>query len=33
MMLLQWAHTAYLVLLSGLVAWCVWIAWRAEADR
>ncbi len=33
MALLQWAHTAYLALLSGLVAWCLWMARRTDADR
>ena len=33
MAVLQWAHVAYLVLLSGLVAACLWIARRADADR
>jgi hypothetical protein len=29
----QWAHTGYLVLLSGLVAWCLWIARRTDEDK
>ena len=33
MALLQWAHAAYLALLSGLVAWCLWMARRTDADR
>ena len=33
MVVLQWAHAAYLVLLSGLLAWCLWIARRADAGR
>ena len=33
MVLLQWAHTVYLLLLSGLVGWCLWVARRADADR
>jgi len=33
MVLLDWAHDAYLVLLSGLVGWCLWIARRADTDR
>ncbi len=32
MAVLQWAHLVYLALLSGLVAWCVWIARRADTD-
>lgn len=30
---LQWAHVAYLVLLSGLVAACLWIGQRMDAGR
>jgi hypothetical protein len=30
---LQWAHTAYLALLSALVAWCLWIARRVDEDK
>jgi hypothetical protein len=33
MRMLQWAHAAYLVLLSALFAWCLWVARRADADR
>jgi hypothetical protein len=33
MAVLQWAHVVYLVLLSGLLAGCLWIAQRADADR
>ena len=33
MALLEWAHAGYLVLLSGLVAWCLWVARRADTDR
>ncbi len=31
--MLQWAHAAYLVLLTLLVTGCVWTAWRMDADR
>jgi hypothetical protein len=33
MAMLQGAHLTYLVLLSGFLAGCVWIARRADLDR
>jgi hypothetical protein len=33
MAVLVWAHAAYLVMLGGLLAGCLWIARREDFDR